>query len=110
MQIYVSGEVLLLLFPFSDGSGSKRRPAVAMLDTGDDDVVVALITSQAQGTKFDVQLRQWQSAGLMLPSLARVHKLATLQKNLVDRSLGQLTSDDWTNVQAAILQLWLELP
>jgi mRNA interferase MazF len=106
MKTYVSGEVLLLSFPFSDGSGSKRRPALVLLDTGDDDIIVALITSQAQRTKFDVVLHEWQSAGLMLPSVVRVHKLATLQRNLVDRSLGQLTSDDWTNVQAAIFQLW----
>jgi mRNA interferase MazF len=47
----------------------------------------------------------------MLASVVRVHKLATLQKNLVERRLGQLTPNDWTSVQAAILQLWqIDIP
>jgi mRNA interferase MazF len=106
MPIYEPAEVLLLSFPFSDTATSKRRPALVLLDTGDDDIVVARITSQAQQTKFDIQINEWQSAGLMLPSIVRIHKLATLQKNLIQRQLGHLTSNDWTNVQAAILQLW----
>jgi mRNA interferase MazF len=64
------------------------------------------ITSQIHQTSFDVQLKEWKTAGLMLASVVRVHQLATLQKKFVERRLGQLTSNDWTGVQAAILQLW----
>jgi mRNA interferase MazF len=45
MQNYQSGEVLLLSFPFGDAVGSKRRPALALVDTGDEDIIVARITS-----------------------------------------------------------------
>ena len=48
------------------------------------------ITSQIYQTPFDVQLDEWKAAGLMLPSVVRVHKLATLQKSLVERRLGKL--------------------
>jgi mRNA interferase MazF len=111
MAIYSRGEVLLLSFPFSDTTTSKRRPALVLLDTGDNDPIVARITSQIHQTSFDVQLKEWKTAGLMLASVVRVHKLATLQKNLVERRLGQLTPNDWTSVQAAILQLWqIDIP
>jgi mRNA interferase MazF len=106
MPTYEPAEVLLLSFPFSDTATSKRRPALVLLDTGDDDIVVARITSQTQQTKFDIQIDEWQSAGLMLSSIVRIHKLATLQKSLIQRQLGHLTSNDWANVQAAIHQLW----
>ena len=36
MRDYNSGEVLLLAFPFSDGTSSKRRPVLVLVDTGDE--------------------------------------------------------------------------
>ncbi len=106
MKSYQPGEVILLLFPFSDTAGSRRRPALVLLDTGDEDIIVARITSQIPQTVLDVELAEWQQAGLLLPSVVRVHKLATLEKRLVERRLGMLTSADWVQVQARTKQLW----
>ena len=106
MQNYQAGEVLLLSFPFVDAAGSKRRPALALVDTGDEDIIVARITSQIVPTDFDIELVEWQRAGLLLRSYVRVHKVATLEKRLVERRLGRLTPNDWAKVQAKIQQLW----
>jgi len=106
MQSYQPGEVILLSFPFADATKSKRRPALVFLDTGDEDIIVARITSQIPQTVFDVELVEWQQAGLLLPSVVRVHKLATLEKRLVERSLGVLASADWVQVQVRTKQLW----
>lgn len=106
MQSYQSREVILLSFPFADSTGTKRRPALVFLDTGDEDIIVARITSQIPQTVFDVELVEWQQAGLLLPSVVRVHKLATLEKRLVERRLGMLASADWVQVQARTKQLW----
>jgi mRNA interferase MazF len=106
MQNHQSGEVLLLLFPFADATGARRRPALVLLDTGDADIVVARVTSQIVRTVFDVELVEWQQAGLLLPSVVRVHKVATLEKRLVERRLGALTSNDWDQVRTRIQQLW----
>ncbi len=88
MTSYSVGDVVLLLFPFSDGRGAKRRPALMLVDVGDDDIVVARITSQDWHTVYDVPLQAWQSAGLRLPSVMRAHKLATLDKSLVEKRIG----------------------
>src|SRR6266851_5816059 len=106
MQNYQSGEVLLLLFPFADATGARWRPALVLLDTGDADIVVARVTSQIVQTVFDVELVEWQQAGLLLLSVVRVHKVATLEKRLVERRLGTLTSNDWAQVSTRIQQLW----
>ena len=106
MQNYQPGEVLLLSFPFVDAAGSKRRPALALVDTGDEDIIVARITSQIVPTDFDIELVEWQRAGLLRHSYVRVHKVATLEKRLVERRLGRLTPNDWAKVQAKIQQLW----
>jgi mRNA interferase MazF len=78
-QDYQFGDVLLLSFPFTNLVGAKRRPALVILDTGDGDIVVARITSQVYETEFDAFLEDWQRAGLMLPSVVRIHKIATSQ-------------------------------
>lgn len=106
MQNYQPGEILLLSFPFVDAASSKRRPALVLLDTGDEDIIVARITSQIAPTDFDVELEEWQRAGLLLRSYVRVHKVATLEKRLVERKLGTLTPNDWAKVQAKIQHLW----
>jgi hypothetical protein len=41
--------------------------------------------------------------------VVRVHKLATLEKRLVERRLGVLAASDWAQVQAKIQQLWASI-
>jgi mRNA interferase MazF len=109
MQRYSSGELLLVSFPFADITGAKRRPALVLFDTGDEDIIVARVTSQTVESEFDVELLDWQQAGLLIPSVVRIHKVATLEKRLVERNLGTLTPSDWARVQAKIQQLWASL-
>ncbi|MFL5806737.1 MAG: type II toxin-antitoxin system PemK/MazF family toxin [Roseiflexaceae bacterium] len=106
MKQYSAGEILLLSFPFTDATGAKRRPALILLDLGDDDIVVARVTSQLTQTNYDIELIDWQREGLLFPSVVRIHKLATLEKYLVERKLGKLTRRDWSRVRALIQQLW----
>lgn len=103
---YESGEVVLIAFPFSATTTKKRRPALILLDTGNEDIIVARITSQPQSSRFDIELKQWQASGLKVQSWVRLHKLATLEKTLVDRRLGKLASSDWFKIQGLLKQLW----
>ena len=109
MQNHRPGETILLSFPFADVTRGKRRPALVLLDTGDEDIVVARVTSQVVRGPFDVELAEWQGAGLVLPSVVRVHKVATVEKRLVERRLGALTPGDWVRVRAVIQQLWASI-
>jgi mRNA interferase MazF len=106
MKKYLAGDALLLSFPFTSTAGAKRRPALVLVDTGDEDIVVVRVTSQARQTSFDIELLDWQKAGLLFPSVARIHKIATLEKLLVERKLGKLTRGDWRKVRASVQLLW----
>ena len=106
LKVYEAGEVVLIRFPFSDSSRGRRRPALILLDAGDEDIIVARITSQSQGSPFDFELKEWQASGLRVPSWVRAHKLATLRKSLVERRLGKLMASDWVEVQGILKQLW----
>lgn len=86
--------------------GAKRRPALVLLDAGDEDILVARVTSAPAAGEYDVELRGWQDVGLLLPSTVRLHKLATLEKRLVTRNLGILGTTDKEAVNRKLTQLW----
>jgi len=75
------GEVVLIRIDFHQTSGGKLRPALVVLDSGDDDFVAAPITSRFRASAFDLPIQQWRLAGLNTPSTVRIHKLTALAKN-----------------------------
>jgi len=109
MPNYQSGEVLLLALPFADVTTSKLRPVLVLLDTGDEDIVVARVTSQITRTVFDVEIVEYEQAGLLRLSVVRLHKVNTIEKRLVNRRLGILTASDWTQVREKIQQIWYSI-
>ena len=96
------GEVVLIRVLFHHGVGGKVRPAVVVLDAGDDDFVAVPVTSQARVSGFDLALEDWQGAGLNVASYVRVHKLAVLAKGEVVRRIGSLVERDVEAVQALL--------
>lgn len=101
--IYQAGDLLLVDFPFTASGSGKPRPALVLLDTGDADVLLARVTTQPRSTAYDVALSHWQHAGLLAPSIVRLHKLATLAKSRVLKHLGSLHVND-RQQGAAVLQ------
>jgi mRNA interferase MazF len=98
-----------MVFPLTSSRGVKQRPALVLLDGGDQDIVVARITSQPARTSSDIVLVEWHLAGLLRPSIVRVDKVATLEKRLVKQRLGILSTNDWANVRAAVHALWTSI-
>jgi len=109
MENYQSGEVVLVEFLFTGTTQSKRRPGLVLLDTGDEDIIVARITTQITRTVFDVEIVEWQQAGLLRSSVVRLHKLNTLEKRLVGRRLGILQPNDWEQVHQNLQQIWASI-
>jgi mRNA interferase MazF len=108
MTTYQPGDLVLVDFPFTSGAGQQHatRPALVILDTEDDDVVVARVTRQTHSTPHDIPITDWRGAGLLAASIVRLHKLATLEKDLIHRRLGSLQPLDRTQVSQAMRQTW----
>jgi mRNA interferase MazF len=100
------GEVVLLSFPFTNDTAAKQLPALVVYDSGDDDLVVARVTSQPSKSEYDVPISRWQNAGLLAASISRLHKLATIEKRLVRKKLGQLDDLDWSAAQSALKRIF----
>jgi mRNA interferase MazF len=98
------GEVVLVRFPFTDLSSVKQRPALVVASeaftASGQDVIVAAISGQRvdHPAKFDHIVKNWEAAGLLMPSVVRVGKLVTLHADLVRRRLGALSGSDLETV------------
>ena len=92
MTKYSFGQIVLLHFPFTDGLSVKKRPALVIRDTNDGDLIVCRITSKIYRSEFDIEVPDWGECGLLLPSVIRTHKIATLDASLVQRVMGETSS------------------
>ena len=68
------------------------------------DAVICRVTSVSRTGALDVTLNDWQAAGLLKPSIARLHRLVTAEKTVFLRRLGMLTDADL----AAVRDTWNE--
>jgi mRNA interferase MazF len=94
------GDVFLCEFPFTSGLASKPRPALELFDLGAD-VVICRITSVARSGTLDIPLSDWNRAGLLKPSVARLDRIVTPEKLVLKKQLGQITAADQDAVRTA---------
>ena len=106
MTSYKWGEILLVNFPQTGTAARKKRPALVILDVGDEDIVLAPITTRKRARADDCTLRDWSAAGLLAQSWVRLAKVACLEKADVIRTLGKLTDYDKTTVANAWQNLY----
>ncbi|MCF8113065.1 MAG: type II toxin-antitoxin system PemK/MazF family toxin [Desulfotignum sp.] len=91
-------DIVLVPFPFTDLSTSKKRPALIISPdeyNSGIDVIIAFITSNmaVKSKPGDYHIREWKQANLPKPSLIRM-KLATIDKSIIVRKLGRLSQRD----------------
>jgi mRNA interferase MazF len=103
MTTYEPGDVVLVRFPFTDLSSTKKRPAVVISPTSyasrHGNLIVLGLTSQPQDDPS--RLRHWKRAGLLKPTWA-THVAGTLHFSVVLRRLGKLRPVDYACVQSSL--------
>jgi len=109
MKNYKFGDILLLQFSYTDKKGIKKRPALVLIDTGDNDIIVVRITTQMNDSNYEAEIKEWEKSGLISKSYIRLHKIATLEKSIVDKKLGELQKGDIETVKAIFKKLWFEI-
>ena len=107
---YSFGDIVLVPFPFTDQSGTKKRPAVVVSSTAyhraRHDVLIMAVTSQSRpaGAIGEVQVKDWKGAGLIKPSVIKP-VITTIEQTLVIRQLGQLKKDEQEALRKAISRI-----
>jgi len=92
------GDILLIKFPFTDLSGNKLRPAVVIFDNSLDFTVCFVTTQTGWQEATDVLLTPNPINRLNKQSLIRTSKIATLDRSLAKGLLGNLTSNELTEL------------
>jgi len=99
------GDVVLIPFPFTDLSGSKKRPAIVLVDSGDD-VTICFITTQLKWqSEFDITIYPKMANGFKKTSLIRLNKVATIDKDLIIGLLGCLEREDLVKLNNNLLRM-----
>ncbi len=107
MTSFNSGDIILVPFPFTDQSTSKKRPAVIIssqaYNTERPDLIIMAVTSQIKPTSIigEVIIQEWEDAGLLKPSAIKP-VITTIEKKLALKKMGQLKNDDLAALQKNI--------
>jgi mRNA interferase MazF len=110
------GDVVLVRFPFTDLAATKKRPALLLARVGrtarNQIATVAMITSQIESlaVEGDVRLSDREDAGLLHASVLRLAKVATIDAELVEKTIGRLSRRDLAAAKAAfrhVFSAWL---
>ena len=93
MERFVKGDIVVIPFPFSDLTGTKRRPALVIADLPGDDVILCQITSVTRLDNFAISLENdhFVSGSISAESLIRPNKIFTADKNLILYKIGHLS-------------------
>jgi mRNA interferase MazF len=102
MTAYSFGDIILIGFPHTDIQGISKRPALVLYDGGDDDIVVARITTQEYRTETDYKLIEWENSGLLAESYIRLSKVATIEKRFAIKRLGSLPVSEINRIKSIL--------
>ena len=107
MAKFVKGEIIVLPFPFSDLSGSKRRPAYVLRDLSGDDIILCQITSQQTNDEFAIPLTagDFSTGSLPSDSFIRPSRIFTADKRIIIRKAGLVKPGLQTEVINKIIAL-----
>ena len=110
MTDYKRGDIVLVDFGFSEGEGSKKRPALII--SGEQyyksrqEIIAVAITSNTQRILFgDTEITHWKEAGLIYPSVV-TGIIRTIKTTLVLKKFGTLSKQDLQKAQENLQQIF----
>jgi mRNA interferase MazF len=108
------GDIVLTLFPFSDLTTSKCRPALVISNTrynkNSRDIVLVAISSQIKNkSAYDILLSKGDSGfnktGLKTDSLIKTDKIIHLEKKIIKKKLGSIDVKYKTHMNVELKKL-----
>lgn len=110
MARFVKGDVVVLPFPFSDLSQTKRRPALVVADAGGNELLLCQITSQAIRDRHAVVLddTDFSFGSLNKQSNVRPNRIFTADAGLIAYAAGHLLAAKTSEVVEKLVTLLRE--
>ena len=107
MGSFVKGDVVVIPFPFTDLTGSKKRPAFVLADLLGDDIIVFQITSKSKADPFalSIEASDFSTGGLPVDSFIRPNKIFTADKNIILSVAGHLSESKISAAVNAVIKI-----
>lgn len=95
MERFVKGDIVVLPFPYSDLSISKKRPAMVLADLKGDDIILCQITSQFVKDNYAIAIEDssFKQGSLNKPSNIRPNRLFTADQSIIVRKVGRVNPE-----------------
>jgi mRNA interferase MazF len=92
MVEFIKGNVVIVPFPFSDLSTTKKRPALVITSLSGDDVILCQITSKTIKDSYAISLldSDFESGTLQQDSNIRPNRLFTADSSLILSCIGHV--------------------
>ena len=103
----LKGEIVVIPFPFSDLTGSKRRPALVISSLLGDDIILCQITTPFRRDGYSIPLTRddFVSGGVDHDCFIRPNRLFTADSNMVIKSAGNVSLSKMDEVVRKIIEI-----
>lgn len=107
MERFIKGDIVVLMFPYSDLSGAKKRPAFVLADLKGDDLILCQITSQFVKDNYAIPLNDFDFLNGLLnkPSNIRPNRLFTAEKSIITRKVGTVKPEVFKSVVNKLFEI-----
>ena len=108
MGRFVKGDVVVVPFPFSDLSLSKKRPAFVLADLKGDDYILCQITSKHKSDQYSVTLEKsdFKTGQLNITSNIRVNRIFTADEKIIEYKIGSVCNKKNLAVKKKLFHLF----
>lgn len=107
MEGFVKGDVVVLPFPFSDLSGSKKRPAVVAANLKGGDVILCQITAaRLDSYSISLSTENFEKGSLNLASTIRPNRIFTADKSIILYKIGSLKESKVKEMESALVRMF----
>ena len=107
MAKFVKGDVVVVPFPFSDLSQSKKRPALVLAPLEGNDVILCQITSKNTKDNYAISIDEtdFESGSLKQAGNIRPNRLFTADTHIILYRIGVIKKDKLNQVTNKVLQI-----
>jgi len=107
MERFIKGDIVVIPFPFSDLSQSKKRPALVIASLDGEDIILAQITSKNKYDAYAIEItgKDFIEGGLKVSSNVRANKLFTASKGLILYKVGRINQEKIEEVINKIIEI-----
>ncbi|HEA69556.1 MAG TPA: type II toxin-antitoxin system PemK/MazF family toxin [Desulfobacterales bacterium] len=107
MAKFVKGDIVVVPFPFTDLTQSKRRPAFVISELSGDDRILCQITSQSVRDEYSVSIddSDFETGGLHHKSNVRPNRIFTCDMTIILYRIGHLKSEKIKQITNKLIEI-----